>query len=137
MNEKGTTRYPGVRTINAINASSYINRSQFNSTNQINVSLDTSMLEMVTTDDDNGNAIEEYTFTGKVAGISPALLEPIEKKYVLKVTFYYSNDVMYIGSKDFPAILNIKKTTGQTGGNFIGGEINFNCQYPSVRRIEM
>lgn len=133
---KGTTRYPGIKTINAVKASVFTSYSQFDPTNRIDVTMDTSMLEINSGEDDSGNAIEEHILTGKVAGISPGIAKSIEKRFILKVTFYYSEDVMYIGSRDFPAILNIKETTGQTGGNFVGSDITFNCQYPSVRKNE-
>lgn len=131
--ERGSVRYPGVRAIHAIPANNFTNNLDFNASNVDQITLDTGLLEVSTFDDDNGISMEEYTITGKIAGLS-SNKSILNKKFVLLVEFYYDTTKMYIGTKQYPAILSIKASTGQTGGNFIGSEINYHCLFPSVRK---
>lgn len=133
---KGSIRYPGIKSIYAIPAKNFINQNQFNDSNKIDITLDTGILEISEKDSEKGNATEEYNISAKIAGISPDMIAnfEIDKKYVLKVEFFYDHDVLIIGSRNFPAVITIESTTGQTGGNFIGREISFTCLFPTTRR---
>lgn len=132
--EKGAVQYPGVKTVYAVEANNYVNDSSFTQSTIDKITLDSSMLEISTFDDENGISMDEYTITGKIAGISSNKPALINKKFVLKIDFYYNDTVMKIGTKQYPAILSIKSSTGQTGGNFIGSEITYNCKFPTVRK---
>ena len=133
---KGSIRYPGIKSIYAIPAKNFINQNQFNDSNKIDITLDTGILEISEKDSEKGNAIEEYNISAKIAGISPDMIANVglDKKFVLKVDFFYSPDILIIGSKNFPAVLIIESSTGETAGNFIGREISFTCLFPTTRR---